>query len=223
MAVITVSRQYGSGGDEIAARVCELLGYSYFDKALIAQVAAEMGLSEQEWIDFSEENYKMQSFMDKVRNWRRASTVVAQVETVAVNADTGFKYKTVVDLDEAHSVALIRTTIQAAYKQGNMVVVGRGGQAILSDKPDVLHVRVKAPLDARVQRLHRRENYSLGGAQDIAIKRDRAAADYLRHFYDIDWADPIFYDLVINTNKLNTEAAAQLIVQAVGYLPAAEA
>jgi len=71
-----------------------------------------------------------------------------------------------------------------------VVIVGRGGQAILQDEPDTLHVRIVAPLDARAQNLHQRENYSLGGAQDIAIKRDRAAADYLKRFYNIDWDDP---------------------------------
>ena len=51
MAVITISRQYGSGGDEIASRVCELLGYRYFDKRMMAQVASEAGLSSKEVID----------------------------------------------------------------------------------------------------------------------------------------------------------------------------
>jgi cytidylate kinase len=55
MAVITISRQYGSPGNEIAVRVCEILGYHYFDKRLMAQVASEVGLSEQEIVDFSEE------------------------------------------------------------------------------------------------------------------------------------------------------------------------
>ena len=71
-----------------------------------------------------------------------------------------------------------------------------------------------------MERLHERENYSLGGAQDAAIKRDRAAADYLKRFYDIDWSDPLLYDLVINTGKLNTDAAVQLILEAVKRLPA---
>ena len=102
------------------------------------------------------------------------------------------------------------------------MIVGRGGQAILRNKPDVLHVRVEAPLDNRVQRLAGRANYSLGGAQDAAIKHDRASADYLNRFYHIDWSDPLLYDLVLNTGRLTVDAAAQLVVRAVSYLPKAE-
>lgn len=59
MAVITMSRQYGSGGDEIAVRVCELLGYRYFDKALMAQIAAETALWEGPIVDYSEDDHRV--------------------------------------------------------------------------------------------------------------------------------------------------------------------
>jgi cytidylate kinase len=121
--------------------------------------------------------------------------------------------------DEAKRIALIEAVIRVAYQHGNIVILGRGGQAILKDKPDVLHVRIVAPLDARAQRLHEQENFSLGGAQDIVIKRDQASAEYLKRFYDLDWADPVLYDLVIDTTKLGLEGATQLIIAAVEYLP----
>ena len=56
MAVITISREVGSGGDQIARRLCELLGYRHFDKTLMAQVAKEQGVSDTEVVDFSEDN-----------------------------------------------------------------------------------------------------------------------------------------------------------------------
>jgi cytidylate kinase len=76
-----------------------------------------------------------------------------------------------------------------------------------------------APYPIRVQYLHERRNFSYSGAKDAAIKHDRASAEYLKRFYDIDWNDPTLYDLVINTNRLDVETAAQLIVQAVSHLP----
>ena len=66
MAAITISRQIGSGGDSIAARVCEILEYQYFDKRLMTQVAEEVGLSERELVDYSEDNYTVQNFMDRL-------------------------------------------------------------------------------------------------------------------------------------------------------------
>ncbi len=221
MAVITISRQYGSGGDDIAGRVCELLGYRYFDKRMIVRAAAEAGLSEEEIVDFSEDKYKIHTFLDHLMSGWRGPYAITHSITWQEEV-FGLSSKTLSALDEVKSITLIESAIRAAYQRGNVVIVGRGGQAILKDKPGVLHVRLQAPLDARVQRLHYRENYNLGGAQDAAIKRDRAAADYLKRFHHIDWNDSMLYHLVISTGQLDTEAAAQLIVKAAGYLPPAE-
>jgi CMP/dCMP kinase len=236
MAVITISRQYGSGGDEIAARLCNVLGYHYFDKRLMAQVATEAGLSPSEVVDFSEDNYKVRSFLERLFG-RHSSRVVApsgwgtgdptrsRIEFLTpmgiylYEAPREPAFREVAEPDEAKRIALIEAVIRVAYQHGNIVILGRGGQAILKDKPDVLHVRIVAPLDTRVQRLHKQQNVSLSGAQDVAIQRDRASAEYLRRFYDLDWADPVLYDLVINTTQLGLEGATQLIVDAVERLP----
>lgn len=217
MAVITISRQYGGGGDEIAAQVRKRLNYRYFDKRMMAQIAAEIGLSPDEVIDFSEDNYKVRNFMERLLSWR-GSRVVGQVSTWTEDT-TGTRIKELQSLDEVKSVALVQGTIQEAYKYGNVVIVGRAGQAVLGKKPDVLHVRIEAPLDIRNRLVAEQQNISLGAAQEIVLQHDRAAAEYLKRFYDIDWDNSMLYDLVINTAKLNKEAAAQLIVSAVSFLP----
>lgn len=217
MSVITISRQCGSGGDEIATQLCQQLGYCYFNKRLMAQIATDSGLSPTEVVDFSEDNYKIQGFLDRLFSWAGIPHVIAQVGNWGEDAN-GARVKVVAELDEAQSVAFVQSTVQAAYQRGNMVIVGRGGQVILKDKPEVLHVRIEAPLDVRDRRIHEQENVTWAAAQDIVINHDRTAADYLKRFYDIDWADSRFYDLVINTDKLGIEGAVQLIVKAVGYL-----
>ena len=221
MAVITISRQFGSGGDEIAARVCEQLGYRYFDKRLMAQVAAEVGLSEDEIVDISEDTYKVQGFLDRLLSRRRETRVASPSQGLPVDM-TGAQVREEKKIDDAYSINLIQSIIQEAYQRGEVVIVGRGGQVLLKDKADVLHVRIEAPYRARVQRLVERENYSLGGAKDIAIKHDRAAAEYLKRYYEIDWADPSHYDMVLNTVKLDTYAAASLIASAAGFLAPSE-
>lgn len=220
MAVISISRQYGSGGTEIAARVGALLGYQYFDKRVMAQVATEMGLSEAEMVDLSEDTYKARGLLDRLMG-RVGSRTVAQVGTWKEDA-TGIRTREVAVLDEAQSIAMLQGIIRAAYRQGNFVIVGRGGQAILQGKRDVLHVRIIAPVEARTQRVVERENISFSAARDLLVKRDQTAADYLTRFYNVDWSDPLLYDLVINTSKFGTDAAAQLIANAVSYLPAVE-
>jgi cytidylate kinase len=238
MSVITISRQHGSDGDEVADRVCKILGYRYFDKRLMARMAREAGLSPSEVVDFSEDSYQMQTFLERLFSWH-GSHVTTEMST-GVGDATGRRVKVITpgifvyedttvleskeaeELDEAKSIVLIQSIIQAAYKHGHVLIVGRGGQAILADKPDVLHVRIETPLDIRVQRIAVQEKVSLTRAQEIAISHERAAADYLRRFYHIDWADPKLYHLVINTTKLSIEGAAQLIVNAVSYLSSAD-
>lgn len=219
MTVITISRQYGSGGDEIAVRLSQMLGYRYFNKELMSRIATEVGLSPTEIVDFSEDNYEMRGFLERLFNWH-SPHMVAHPGSWVEDA-RGAKTEKVADLDEAQSIAFIQNTIQAAYKQDNVVILGRGGQAILREMPDVLHVRIEAPLNVRDKRVHEQQHVSLAMAQDIVVNHDRAAADYLKRFYDIDWADSTYYDLVINTSKLSIEAAAHLIAEAVRYLPQA--
>lgn len=239
MAVITISRQYGSGGDEIATRLCEVLRYRYFDKRLMTQVATEAGLSPSEVTDFSEDNYKVHSFLERLfgrhslHTFIQSGSLPGGIETRNNLFVPGMglfpnevparpRFVEVEEPDEMTNLTFIQAVIRAAYKHGNMVIVGRGGQALLRDKADVLHIRLVASLDARVQRLHTQENYSLGGAQDYVVKRDRASAEYLRRFYDLDWADPVLYDLVINTTRLDLEAATQLVIKALERLPVAQ-
>lgn len=220
MATITISRQFGSGGDEIAARVCEMLGYRYFDKSLMAKIITETGLTESEIVDFSEDNYKVRGFLDRLLSGR-GSRLVGQVATW--KEDTGgIRTKEMTILSEAQGIALVQTAIRKVYQQGNVVIVGRGGQVILKGMPGVLHVRIQAPLEARFRYIATSEKLHLMGLRKEIAEHDEAAADYLKRFYDIDWSDATLYDLVINTTRLNVEAGAQIIVDAVKYLPQPE-
>jgi cytidylate kinase len=212
MAVVTFSRQLGSRGDEIAARVCELLDYRYFDKQLMIETAAEVGLGEPEVIDFSEDRYEVKDFISRL--FRPGPRLVKEV--LVRKAEHGL-----IDplsaraLDEAQCAELVRYTVLMAYETGNVVIVGRGGQAILKDKPGVLHVRVIAPPDVRFQRV--RET-GMTGVSEIKAKisqTDRATAEYLERFFGITWDDPAHYHLLINTGLMAVEDAAQVIVAAV--------
>ncbi|MFN8455482.1 MAG: cytidylate kinase-like family protein [Anaerolineae bacterium] len=215
MAVITISRQFGSGGKQITRRVCELLGYRYFDKELIAQVATEVGLSEHEAIDFSEEHYKGKRLMDRLLY--PAPYTVAHVPTWRQD-ESGAESFSVTHLDEAKFVNLVRGIILAAYDRGNVVILGRGGQAVLANMLDVLHVRIEAPWDVRVGRVQEREHLAFETARQMVAERDRIVAKYLNDLFKVQPDDPQWYHLILNTGKWSLEAAAQLIVTAVNQL-----
>lgn len=219
MTVITISRQYGSGADEIAARVCEVLGYRHFDKRLIARAASEAGISAEEAIDYSEENYKVKGFLDRL--FARPSPV-AQVRVWREDPNGGRSSEDLL-LSEEAALNLVQHAIHSACETGNVVIIGRGGQALLKDTPGVLHVRIEAPIEERIQRVKERFKESRRlfqadieirrAAQDWITERDQASQDYLHRYYGIDWSDSLLYHLVINTGKLSLEQAALTIVE----------
>lgn len=210
MAVITISRQVGTGGEQVAAEVAKRLGYHYFDKRYMVKAAAEAGLSENEVVDFSEENYRVISFLDQLLGTR--ARVVAKVST-RQRTSTGAETLSVEQFNEAHCIELIRTTMLAAYRQGNVVILGRGGQAILQDQPGVLHVRLEAPLGERADRIQQQRKLSGAEARSWAQEQDRKMAEYLKRFFGVRWDDTHLYHLVINTGKLPPLLAARLIAE----------
>jgi CMP/dCMP kinase len=214
MAVITISRQYGSGGDEIATRVGEILGYRYFDKSIILRTARDSGLSSEDILDFSEDRYQVQSFLDQLFARRRT---VAQYRSWRESAD-GVRTLVQEELDEAQAISMVRGAVRAAYREDDFIIIGRGGQVILQDQPGVLHVRVVAPVSDRIHRVLKTEGLTPEQATDAVMKRDTAAESYLRRFYDVDWDDPLLYNLIINTGRWGIDAAAHIIVTAVSHM-----
>ena len=95
--------------------------------------------------------------------------------------------------------------------RGQIVVVGRGGQAVLHGAADVLHLRIIARLEDRVHAVTQAEGLTREGALTLIRERDRATAEYLHRFSGIDWADPSLYHLTVNTSLVGREAAAELV------------
>lgn len=91
-------------------------------------------------------------------------------------------------------------------------MVGRGGQVVLRDTPQALHVQIVASFQHRVVTLVERERIEEREALARLRASDRARRDYLRRYHQIEWLDPILYDLVINTAKISSSLAAELIV-----------
>lgn len=223
MAIITISRQFGSGGDEIAFELSKALSYPLFDKRLVLQAAEEAGLEDLDIVDFSEDNYKVRGFLDRLFSgtpilpypgiWADDLSVMYGLEET--------------QLREEDSLKLEQRAIEFAYQAGDMVIVGRGGQVLLKDRPNVLHVRIVAPLEKRMDQVRAQLKLYGPGTQveterqldaralGLIHERDAASADYIKRFYHVDRADPLFYHLLINTGKVTIERAVQIIQQMV--------
>lgn len=214
MAVITISREYGSRGNEIARLLCERLGYRYFDKELMAHLAAQMGLSPDKLTDLPEDRrHPVQSHVERL---------FAVMPTISGDfAGWGLAARAEAEKQmERMSLQTVESLIHAAHEQDKVVVVGRAGQVVLRGMPDVVHVRIIAPIEQRIQRMQEIEGVNADAARDLVHRRDRAAADYVRSFYHVDWTDPLLYDLVINTSKMTEQVAVDVIIKALDSLPA---
>lgn len=220
MTVITISRNFGSGGDEIADLVCRELGYALFDKTVIARAATEAGLSDEHIVDYTEQEFKMAGLLERILKRDRP------VAHVRVWTENGKGVRTVeqLPLSEENALALMRKAMETANRMDNIVIVGRGGQMVLRERPGVLHVRIQAGLEERLLRVRSDPSFAQQrfpnavearrAAQDLLEDRDQASAGYLRRYYNVDWNDPMLYDLVINTGRLELTVAAAVIASA---------
>jgi cytidylate kinase len=217
MSVITISRQYGSGGDEIAVQICEKMCYRYFDKTMMDELAAEASSGDIQLADFSEDTYQVRGLVERMFGAQKAAGPCAEIHTW-VEETSGARTLKVSKLTEEETVHLVRSALNSVYKLGNTVVLGRAGQVVLKDRPGVLNVRIEAPLDYRLNHIEEREKLNPDQAKEKIAQKDRAAHDYLKRFYNVEWADPQLYHLVINTGLVHETIAAYIIMDTVERL-----
>ncbi len=200
MGAVTISREYGSGGGEIARRLAARLGWRLVDHEVVAQVARELGMSLQEAADQDEQ---VESFA------ARLLASLQAIEPVALPSPPLTQPRDA----QAYHAAVCRV-VRAAVAQGPVVIVGRAAQRVLASRRDVLHIRIVAPFERRVHYVSAREGLSEEDAADRIQQRERARARYLQTFYGVRPEDPQLYDLVVNTGVLSLDQAVALAAQA---------
>lgn len=202
--VITVSREYGSGGAEIARRVAERLGWRLVDDCLIEDIARLARVSPEVARKYDE---CVNSWFQRLVNamWRGG------FEGSASRVEEGA-------FDPERMVDLATRVIREAAELGNAVIVGRGGQCILRGRRDAFHVSVHAPMELRVRQL--REMFGLTtGATERAEEIDARRAAYVRRYLGEDWKDPRLYHLVIDAS-IGLDRATDAVLVAAGLVPA---
>jgi CMP/dCMP kinase len=201
MAVITISRELGSGGSQISDLLCEKLGYCRVDKTLLSQIAAEAGVD-------------VQAVLDKERAvTTRPRLISEQMTSLYGRAPSAFGRKG--DMDDQTYARIVQETMERFAAEGNAVIVGRGGQMVLRDWPSALHVHIYAPPEIRVQRLCDRLNISELEARRSVETSDEQKRLYIRNAHgNANWKDAKHYHLMINTGYISPEIAAELIIQA---------
>lgn len=203
--VITISRQYGAGGSEVARRVAESLGWQLVDNELIEAVADRAGMTPAE---VAEREERAPSFLERLTR-----TLAAQNPELFPPAGG-----TVKDLDEASLVAITDKVVVEVARRGKVVMVGRAAPAVIGQQEGAMHVKLVASREFRVRAVCTR----FGLEPDVAARQldemDNHRARYHREYYKRDWNDPLNYHMTLNTGRLGLAAAAELVAAAVPHV-----
>ncbi len=200
MKAITISRQYGSGGGEIGARLAQRLHWHLIDHEIVARVAHELGIPEQQ-----------AEVQDEYAKGFIARVVSQFVSTVPTAASPVVQVALPDQTDENRYQETMRRVVETAADTGHAVIVGRASQMILARRRDVLHVFIEAPLQERIAYVALRENLDAARARDRIQLKDGDRSRYFQTVYHRDANDPMLYDLVINTGVLSLDRAVDLI------------
>ena len=192
--VITIARMYGSGGDAVGEKVADSLGCPCCSHQIIDQTAVQMGYPE-EFVAENEQN------ISTVRLWEM------------IFSDSGIPSSMNPSRDDAIFVSQSRAVLSIARK-GPCVIVGRLGNWILRDRPNVLRVFIKSGKERAISRVTARTGLS---EEEAAMKIDRVNTGRANHYWRYtgrQWMDMNEYDLVIDTDRTGIDGAAALIIRA---------
>jgi cytidylate kinase len=197
--LITISRQYGSGGSAIAQRVAEALDWKLVDNELVERVANRAGLSLEEVVQREE---RAPSFIE------RLARVLASATPELFPPPSG----TVLEQSEQDLVRITEAVVADIAAEGNVVLVGRSAPAVLDRADGALHVKLVASPAFRIRATVTRFGLDSKDAERIMRETDANRERYHRDYYNRDWNDPLNYHLTLNTERLGLEGAADVIV-----------
>ena len=220
MAIITLSRQLGAGGSEIAAGMAKALGLRIIDREAIDGAAMEAGVPEMALHELGYEGRRglMQRILDALKTSPAIPSIIEMQRREFVAPLTmpprGIFTPALPLLSAAMEdyVRVVDMVILNMAKEGNVLILGRASQVVLRDDPEALHIQVVAPLPRRVEKLMRTEGLTQREATQRILASDQARAEYLRRYHGVNWLDPQLYDLVINTGRISIPTAIHLAV-----------
>lgn len=196
--VITVGRQFGSGGRIIARKLADRLGYKFYDKEILAEAARHSGVSPEL---FEKQDERTPSFFNGIFSFAMGHIPMAYYTGTSSISDDGI-YKAYSDF--IHSVA----------RQQSCVIVGRTSDYILRDHPRCVNLFVHAPIEACVDRILERTP-EIGGrreARAMAEKMNKLRSNYYNFYTDKTWGHATSYDLCLDSSLLSIDDIVDLVI-----------
>ncbi len=205
MPIVTIRGQLGSGAPEVGRLVADRLHADYVDREIIAEVASRLNRQEKEVIA---KEMPPSTLLGRIAE--------ALEHSYAFGDGMAGAYLPMgqIPLDDARYLQALETVVRELARSQSLVILGRGSQFILKGYPDTLHVLAVAPLEVRVRRVM--QDLSLGpeAARSEIGRYDSCLRQFIKRYFKTELEDPVFYDLVINTERFSFEAAASMAVNA---------
>jgi cytidylate kinase len=197
--LITISRQYGAGGSEVARLVADRLGWTVVDNEIVDRVARRAGLAPKA---VAEQDERSPGFVERLAQALTASSQEFAVPELGV----------AVRAEDPNLVKLTEMVVHEIAEEGKAVLVGRAAPAVLGKDFPAIHVKLVAEKAFRIQLAMREEQLDQRAAERRMNEIDAQRRRYHREHYGRDWDDPIHFHLTLNTGLLGLEGAADVIV-----------
>ena len=195
--IITIGRQFGSGGREIGKKVAEYFGIKFYDKDLLTRAAKESGFCEE----------MIQSHDERPTNSFLYNLVM---DTYSF----GYNSSSFVDMPISHKVFLAQfDTIKKIADEGPCVIVGRCADYALADRDNVIDLFIFGNEETKIKRIMEKYSLSEAKAKDMMIKKDKQRQSYYNYYTSKKWGRADSYDLCINSSVLGEEGTVKLISQ----------
>lgn len=202
MAVITISRQFGAGGKTLAQKVAEKLDYQIAYEQIIEKMAETLELT-KEGIRIFETEFDYSSGGDVAQ--------LAPKSFIGRIFDSQRRY-----MDAQQYVRLLHEILPQIVEKGNIIILGRGAQFILKERPDSCHILLVADESDRIQFMEETYQLTREQARQAVVKQGRRRAKLMKLFHPEGYDLPEHYDLVLNMSKIDMDQAVELVCALAG-------
>ena len=195
--IITIGRQFGSGGREIGEKLAAHFGIKCYDKELLSLAAKESGICEE---------------MIEVHDERPTSSFLYNL--VMDTYSFGYNASSFSNMPISHKVFLAQfDTIKKIADEGPCVIVGRCADYALSEYKNCLSIFIHSTEDAKTQRIMEKYDLSAPKAKEMMIKKDKQRQSYYNYYSSNKWGRSDTYDLCIDSSVLGIDGTVELLIQ----------
>lgn len=193
--VITIGRQFGSGGRYVGRMLAEKLGIPFYDKELLSEAAKQSGICEEIFEDHDEKPTR--------------SLLFNLVTGMQVHGDAGSYY---MDMPLNHKIFLAQfDAIRSIADKGPCVIVGRCADFILKDQPDCLHIFVHSDMQHRAARVRERYGETSKPMEKRLQEKDSKRKVYYKHYTNRNWGEAENYDVCLDSGTLGVDKCVEIV------------